>query len=187
MLKASFRPFEHCAIIILLDTFRFTSIPDTFHSRRSTVLAPYFYFRAGDSTALQSRKLLLLRQLGNTGQSLAFQQLQRSTTTSGNVAQFVLLTGLGDKGSSVTTTNNDSGAVLGGLDTGLEKGVGATSKRRELKDTSRAVPEDGLGLSNGLSKEFSGLGSTVETHPVRGDTRLVSSRAGLVQCQQDFM
>lgn len=47
MLKASFRPFEHCAIAILLDTFRFTpfdtfhfaSTPDILHFRRSTVVA----------------------------------------------------------------------------------------------------------------------------------------------------
>lgn len=102
------------------------------------------------------------------------------------MAQLVLLAGLSNKRSSVTTTNNDSGTVLGGLDTGIKKGVGATGKRGEFKNTSRAVPEDGLGLSNSLSKEFSGLGSAVETHPVRGDTRLVSSRAGLLAVSARF-
>lgn len=55
MLKASFRPFEHCAITILLDTFRFTpfdtfhfaSTPDILHFRRSTVVALYFWSRGG--------------------------------------------------------------------------------------------------------------------------------------------
>ena len=95
------------------------------------------------------------------------------------MAELVLLAGLGDESGSVTTTDDDGGAVLGGLDAVVQKGVGTTGEVGELEDTGGTVPENGLGLGDGIAEELAGLGSTVQTLPVRGDTLLVSGRADL--------
>lgn len=93
--------------------------------------------------------------------------------------ELVLLAGVGDKGSSVTTANNDSSTSLSSLDGGVEKRVGALGELLKLEDTGGAVPEDGLGVGDGLGKDLVGLGSTVEAHPSVGDTVLVRDSLGL--------
>lgn len=87
------------------------------------------------------------------------------------MAELVLDTVLLGDGSSVTTTDDDNLAVV--LDTvndGIEGGLGAIGELLKLKDTGGAVPEDGLGLGNGLLEELGGLLTAVKTHPAIGDT-----------------
>ena len=43
------------------------------------------------------------------------------------------------------------------------------------------VPEDGLGLQNGLLEELSALQTGIETHPAFGDTLSVGSSTGLFE------
>jgi hypothetical protein len=110
---------------------------------------------------------------------LALEELERSSTTGGNVAELVLLAGVGNDGSSVATSNNNSRSVLDGLDGSVEKGGGSLGKVGELEDTGGTVPEDGLGLGNSLGEDLSGLGSSIETHPTVGDTLGVGSGSDL--------
>lgn len=122
---------------------------------------------------------LLTRQSSNTGELLALQQLQASTTTGGDVAQLVLDAVLGSNSGGITTTNDDNLAVLAALDSSIESGLGSLGELLKLKDTSRAVPQDGLGLGDGLLVQLDGLLAAVETHPAVGDTRLVSGGASV--------
>lgn len=122
---------------------------------------------------------LLTRQSSNTGELLALQQLQAGTATSGDVAQLILDAILGSNGSSVTTADDDNLAVLAALDDGVKSGLGAASELLKLKDTSRAVPQDGLGLINGLLVQLDGLVTTVEAHPSVRDAVLVSGEASV--------
>lgn len=110
---------------------------------------------------------------------LALEQLERSTTTSRDVAEFLLLAGVGDDGSGVTTTNNDGRSVLDSLDTGLKEGRRALGESWELEDTSGTVPENCLGLGDSLGEQFTGFRSSVKTHPIGGDTLLVGSGTNL--------
>lgn len=122
---------------------------------------------------------LLTGQSSNTRKLLALQQLQAGTATGGDVAQLVLDAILGGDGSSVTTADDDNLAVLAALDSGVKGGLGAASKLLKLKDTGRAVPQDGLGLTNGLLEQLNGLLTTVKAHPSIRDTILVSSEASV--------
>lgn len=71
---------------------------------------------------------------------LALEKLQTGTTTSRDVAQFLLLTGVGNEGSGIPTTDDDGGTILDGLDTGVEKGVGALGEGWEFENTGGTVP-----------------------------------------------
>lgn len=122
---------------------------------------------------------LLTGQSSNTGQLLALKKLQRSTATSRDVRELVLSAELGSSGSSVTTTDNDSGAGLDGGNSSIEGGLGARREGLELEDTSRTVPEDSLGLSNGLLVRLLSLGTDVQTQRAVGDTGLVGGSANL--------
>lgn len=122
---------------------------------------------------------LLTGQSSNTRELLALQQLQAGTATSGDVAQLILDTILGSNGGSVTTTNDDNLAVLAALDNGVKSGLGAASELLKLKDTGRAVPQNGLGLVNSLLVQLDGLITTVKAHPSIRDTILVSGEASV--------
>jgi len=71
---------------------------------------------------------------------LALEQLQTGSTTSRDMAQFLLLSGIGNKSSGISTTNNDGRAILDGFDTSLQKGVGTLGESWELEDTGGTVP-----------------------------------------------
>lgn len=91
------------------------------------------------------------------------------------MAELVLNTVLLGDGSSVATTNDDNLAViLAAVDDSIEGGLGAVGELLKLKDTSGAVPEDGLGFGDSLLVQLDGLITTVETHPAVGDTLSVS-------------
>lgn len=122
---------------------------------------------------------LLTRESSNTRELLALEQLERSTTTGRDVAELVLNTVLGSDSGSVTTTNDDNLASLGSGNSVVESGFGAAGELLELEDTTRAVPQDGLGLVNGLLEELDRLLTTVETHPAIGDALLVGSLASV--------
>lgn len=122
---------------------------------------------------------LLTRESSNTGKLLALEQLERSTTTGRDVAELVLNTVLGSDGGSVTTTNDDNLTSLGSGNSVVESGLGAASELLELEDTTGAVPQNGLGLVNGLLEELDRLLTAVETHPAVGDALLVGSLASV--------
>lgn len=96
------------------------------------------------------------------------------------MAELVLDTVLLGDGGSVTTTDDDNLAVvLDTVDDGVEGGLGTVGELVKLKDTSGAVPEDGLGLGDGLLVEGDTLLAAVETHPAVGDTLSVGGVASL--------
>ena len=70
---------------------------------------------------------------------LALQELQGSTATSANVAELVLRVVLRHNGSGVTTTDDDSGAVLGSLDRRVEESLGALGELGELEDARGTI------------------------------------------------
>lgn len=80
-------------------------------------------------------------------------------------------------------TDNDGCAVLLGVDAGVQERLGAVGKVLELKYTGRSVPEDRLGLADGLGEQFARLGSAVKPHPAGGDALLVSGGTDLVGTQ----
>ncbi|KAI6777240.1 hypothetical protein HG530_001185 [Fusarium avenaceum] len=117
---------------------------------------------------------------GNTGQLLALEELQAGTTTGGDVAELVLNAVLLGNGSGVTTTDDDDLAVLlDSVDNSIESLLGALGELLELEDTGRTVPEDGLGLSDGLLVELDGLVAAVKSLPAVGDTVLVGGVASV--------
>lgn len=114
--------------------------------------------------------LLTLAESSNTGQLLALEKLQASATAGRDVAELVLNAILGSNGSGITTTNDNNLALLSSLNSGVKGGLGAVGELVELEDTSGAVPEDGLGLINGLLVELDRLLAAVETHPAVRNT-----------------
>lgn len=78
-----------------------------------------------------------------------------------------------------TTTNNHCRAVLGGTNTGIQQRSGTLLEGLHLEHTGRAVPEDRLGLGDGLGECLLGFLTGVETHPLVGDAVLVGGVAGL--------
>lgn len=95
------------------------------------------------------------------------------------MAELVLNAVLGSNGSGIATANDDGAALLGSLDGGIEGGLGAVGELVELEDTGGAVPEDGLGLVDGIGVELDRLLAAVETHPAIGDAVLVGSMASV--------
>lgn len=123
---------------------------------------------------------LLTRQSSNTGKLLALEQLQAGTSTSGDVAQLVLDAILGGDGSCVTTTDDDNLAlVLDTIDNSIQGRLGTVGELLKLKDTSGAVPKDGLGLADSLLVQLHGLLTTVETHPAIGNAFSVGGCASV--------
>jgi len=94
------------------------------------------------------------------------------------VAQLVLDSVLGSNSSGVTTTDDDNLALGRGLDSSIEGSLGAAGKVLKLENTGGAVPENRLGLVNGLLVQLDGLLAAVETHPPVGDTLRVGGLAG---------
>lgn len=86
---------------------------------------------------------------------------------------------LGSNGSSVTTTDDDNGARLGSLDRSIESLLGGVGEGLQLEDTGGPVPEDGLGLGDGLLVGLDGLGADVQTHVAVGDTGGIGGGADL--------
>lgn len=123
---------------------------------------------------------LLTRQSNNTGQLLALEKLQAGTATSGNVAQLILNLVLGGNGGSVTATNDDNLAILlAAIDDSVKGCLGALGEVRKLEDTSRAVPENSLGLVDSLLVELDGLVAAVEAHPALGNAVGIGGVANL--------
>lgn len=82
---------------------------------------------------------------------------------------------LSGHGSGITTTDDDDGAGLGSLDSGIEGSLGGAGEGLKLEDTGGTVPEDGLGLGDGLLVELDTLGANIQTHVAVGDTGGVGS------------
>lgn len=68
---------------------------------------------------------------------LALEKLETGTSSRADVAELVFAVVLGDYGSSVTTTDDDGGAVCGRFDSGLEESGGTLGELRELEDSRR--------------------------------------------------
>ena len=112
----------------------------------------------------------LFAELLDTREDLALEELERGTTTGRAVADALLGAVLGNNGGRVTTTDDDGRAVLLRLETRVKHRLGATGEVVKLKHTSRAVPEDSLGLEDGLTEELARLLTSVKTHPAVRDT-----------------
>ena len=96
------------------------------------------------------------------------------------MAELVLDTVLLGDGGGVTTSDDDDLAVLlDSVDDGVEGGLCAVGELLELEDTGGTVPEDGLGLGDGLLVELDGLLAAVKSLPAVGDTVLVGGVAGV--------
>lgn len=95
------------------------------------------------------------------------------------MAQLVLNTVLGSDCSGVTTTDDDDGTLLGGIDNGVESVLGTLGERLQLEDARRTVPEDGLGLSDGLLVQLNTLLTDIQTHVTVGNAFSIGSIASL--------
>jgi len=74
--------------------------------------------------------------------------------------------------------------VLSCLNDGIQGSLGSVGKGFKLKDTSGSVPENRLGLQDGLSVDLVGLGAAVESHPTIRDTfRIINDLGGGVGCE----
>lgn len=122
---------------------------------------------------------LLTRKSSDTGKLLALEELQRSTATGRDVAELVLDTVLGGNCGSVTTTDDDDLAALSSSDGVVKSGLGAVGELLKLKDTGGTVPQNGLGLVDGLLEELDRLLTAVKTLPAVRDTLLVSGLASV--------
>ncbi len=112
---------------------------------------------------------------------LALEQLETRATPSAHMAQFILLSSIGNQCRSISTAYDDCRSVLDCLDAGVEQRVGPLGESREFEDSGRTVPKDRLGLCDGLRKYFIRFRSAVETLPIRGDTGLMGCLASLVE------
>jgi hypothetical protein len=146
----------------------------------------FFHFRSPSSTGSYTSYsngigyYLLTGQSSNTGKLFALEELQAGTTASRDVTNLVLNAVLLGDGGGVTTTDDDDLAVLlDSIDDGVKSGLCATGELLELKDTGGTVPEDGLGLGDGLLVELDGLLTTVKSLPAVGDTILVGGVASV--------
>jgi len=90
------------------------------------------------------------------------------------VRKLVLNAVLGSDGGSVTTTDDDNGARLSGLDGSVESLLGGVGEGLQLEDTWGTVPEDGLGLSDSLLVQLDRLGADIQTHEAISDTGSIS-------------
>jgi hypothetical protein len=140
----------------------------------------FFHFHSPSSTGSYTSYsngigyYLLTGQSSNTGKLLALKELQAGTTASRDVANLVLNAVLLGDGGGVTTTDDDDLAVLlDSIDDSVKSGLCAAGELLELKDTGGTVPEDGLGLGDGLLVKLDGLLTTVKSLPTVGDTILV--------------
>lgn len=127
----------------------------------------------------ESGDLSLDGEGSNTGQVLALQELQGSSTTSGNMGDLVNSVPLGSSGGGITTSDDRDGTVGGSGNDGIESGLGALGEGIELEDTGGAVPEDGLCASDDLREDLVGLLTAVESQPAVRDAGLVGGIAGL--------
>lgn len=84
---------------------------------------------------------------------------------------------LSSHGSSVTTADDHNGAGLSSLNGGVEGVLGGLGEGLELEDARRTVPEDSLGLGDGLLVELDTLGANIQTHEAVGNTRGISGGA----------
>jgi hypothetical protein len=108
---------------------------------------------------------LLTRQSSDTRQFLALEEFKRRSTTRRDMAELILNLVFGCDSCGITTSNDNNLAVLSGRDGGIESGLGTGGEGIKLEDSRWAVPEDGLGLVDGVLEKLDTLGSTVETHP----------------------
>jgi len=85
-----------------------------------------------------------------------------------------------DGSDGITTTNDGNAALAGQISKSGGDGVSALSEGIELEDTHGAVPDDGLGISEGTLEGLDGLRPNVEAHPVGGDLVNVNDLSGSI-------
>lgn len=93
------------------------------------------------------------------------------------MGKLVLNAVLGSNGGSVTTADDNDGAGLGGVDGSVEGLLGGVGEGLQLEDTGGSIPEDSLGLGDGLLVQLDGLGADVQTHEAISDARGIGSSA----------
>lgn len=95
------------------------------------------------------------------------------------MAKLLLSAVLGRNSSCVTTTDDNDGAVLGGINSSIQSLLGTVGEGFHLEDTRRTVPEDGLGLGNGLLVQLDTLVANIQAHVAVGNALLVGGIACL--------
>ena len=89
-----------------------------------------------------------VQQAGNTGQLLAFHELQGGAAAGGDVSHLVGVAQLLHSGCAVTAADDGDGV---GLAEGFCHGFGALGESGELKHAHGAVPDDGAGILHGVA------------------------------------
>ena len=127
---------------------------------------------------------------------LALKKLETGTAARADVAELIFRVILRNDGRGITTTNNHGCTVLCSLDRGIEKSLRTSRKCRKLKYTRRTgarvsartancrridvpVPEDGLGLEDSLTEQFTALRPSIKCQPAVRNPFLVRNETGL--------
>ncbi len=82
-------------------------------------------------------------------------------------------------GRSVTATNDTNGTIGDSSGEGVEGSLGALGKLVDLEDAGRAVPQNGLGVTDSSLVQLDGLGADIKTQPAIRDAILVVGGLGL--------
>uniref|UniRef100_J3L9Z4 Uncharacterized protein n=1 Tax=Oryza brachyantha TaxID=4533 RepID=J3L9Z4_ORYBR len=107
----------------------------------------------------------------NTWEGLAFQQLQASATTGGDVAHLVGQPSLLDSSNRVATANDGRDALGGSkLSQLLSNCLIACCKLLKLKDSHRSVPNDSVTGVQCSTESLDGIWANIKTHPTFRDS-----------------
>lgn len=89
------------------------------------------------------------------------------------MADLIFSTVLSGNGSCVTTANDNGSAALDSRYGSVESSLGSGSEGFQLENTGGAVPEDGLGLSDGLLVGLDTVLANIQTHEAVRDALLI--------------
>ena len=102
----------------------------------------------------------------DTRQNLTFQQFQEGAATGGDVADLAVNTGLADGGIGIAAADDGGGKAVADR---FGHGKGAAGKGIHLEDPHRAVPDNGLGVTQRLGEERGRGRADIERHPPFGN------------------
>merc|ERR1712187_770836 len=102
-----------------------------------------------------------VRKGSNTRKNLAFQQLHGSTTTRAAMGDFIHCVVFLASCCSVTTTNDGDGTLFGCSNDGVHEGFRAGLELAHLKDTHRAIPNNGFRCVNCSLVQLNGFRSAI--------------------------
>jgi hypothetical protein len=113
---------------------------------------------------------LFVVQGGNTRKDLSFQEFQRGTSSSGDVAHVSGTSRELSGGNGVSSSDNGDGTLLlGKVGQDVDNSKGSLGELFEFKDSHGSIHDDSLAFGKGLLLFEGGLGTVVKSHPTRGD------------------